>query len=84
MLSPIMPLSKGHLSLILASGMLDGRVELATGTVVVKAISTKEDYRKSEQTEIHGGIKFSAIVTAERPKLKLRVLSQDGKITEYS
>lgn len=80
----ILPLSTGHLALTLTSGMLDGRVELATGPVVVKAISTKEDYRKSEQTEIHGGIKFSAIVTGERPKLKLRVLDQSGKITEYT
>lgn len=84
MIEPIIPLSKGHLALILASGMLDGRVELESGPVVVKTISAKDEYQKSQSAEIHGGITFRAVVKGERPSLRIRVLDQSGKITEFS
>lgn len=81
---PVMPLSAGHLALTLASGLLDGRVELDSGVVVVKAISSKASYQKSETTEIQGTVTMRAIVTGEKPSLKIRVLDQSGKITEYT
>lgn len=84
MIEPIMPLSKGHLTLVLASGMLDGKLELESGPVVVKAVSMKEQYQKSQHSEMRGGITFRAVVTGEKPGLKLRVLDQNGVITEFS
>jgi len=84
MLEPILPLSPGHMALILASGLLDGLVELDSGPVVVKAISSKANYQKSETTEIQGTVTMRAIVTGEKPSLKIRVLDQSGKITEYT
>ena len=84
MLEPILPLSTGHLTLCLASVMLDGLVKLDSGPVVVKAISTKEPYLKSETTELQGAVTIRAIVKGERPKLRIRVLDQSGNITEYT
>lgn len=84
MINPILPLSPGHLALILASGMLDGVLGLDNGQrVLVKGVSTKSEYTISEKTEARGGQEVQAKVTGEHPVLKLRVLDQHGNITEY-
>lgn len=85
MIQPLLPLSTGHTALVLASGLLDGKLRLADGsTVIIKAISSKAEYEKSNKAELKAGITYKAVVTGERPQLRLRVLSQDGTITEYS
>lgn len=83
-LNPILPLSTGHMALVLTAGMLDGLVELETGPVVIKAISSKARYQKSQHTEIRKGTRHTIIVHGEQPQLVIRVLDQNGVITEYT
>lgn len=85
MIQSLLPLSHGHMALVLASGMLDGRIVMADGsTVIVKAISGKQQYQKSDAVTMRSGIVYRAVVNGERPMLRLRVLSADGVITEFS
>lgn len=83
--SPIMPLSPGHLGMVLASGLLDGLLTLASGeTVVVKGISQKEGYKASEEvTDLDDGGTQRKIVYSERAILKIRTINQDGEIVQY-
>lgn len=86
---PILPLSPGHLGMVLASGLLDGLITLADGrTVVVKGISQKEQYKLSEETsEIQtksGGTKTTKTeVFSERAALKIKTLDAYGTIITY-
>jgi hypothetical protein len=81
---PLLPISLGHLALTLGAGVLDGRLTLDDGsTIIIKAISTKEQYQKSDTAELRAGVTYRAVVSAEKPSLLLRVLSADGVIVEY-
>jgi hypothetical protein len=84
--SPLMPLSPGHLGMVLASGMLDGLITLANGeTVVIKGISTKSQYRVSEEiTESDGGTRTRKQVFSEKSELKIRTINSDGILVEYA
>lgn len=88
-LDPILPLSPGHLGLALASGMLDGRLTLANGkTVVVRGVSSKEEYDieadANRENGLHGTKQTTTVTKrGEKAKLVIRVLDQDGNITEY-
>lgn len=88
-LDPILPLSPGHLGLALASGLLDGRLTLASGRqAVVRGVSSKEEYEiETDATRENGrdGAKHTTTTTrwGEKAKLVIRVLDQDGNITEY-
>lgn len=80
---PLLPLSKGHLTLCLASGLLDGLVNLNGSPVVLRAVSSKQKYVKRTEVEIKNGTRHKITTRGERPSLVLRVLDADGKITEY-
>ena len=83
--SPVVPLSPGHLGMVLASGLLDGLITLASGeTVVIKGISQKEGYKASEEvTDLDDGGTQRKIVYSERAILKIRTINQDGEIVQY-
>lgn len=84
MIRPILPLSPGHLSLILASGMLDGVITLDDGRrVLMRGVSSKTRYTISDKTESRGGVAIRAETTGEKPILKIRVMDEQGNITEY-
>lgn len=82
---PIMPLSSGHMGMVLASGMLDGLLTLASGeVVVVKGISLKESYKASEEvTDLDENTQQRKTVYSERAILKIRTINQEGKIVQY-
>lgn len=85
MIRPIVPLSPGHLSLILASGMLDGAITLDDGRrVLIRGISSKKLYTMSDTVEARGGLQVKATTTGEHPILKIRVMDEEGTITEYT
>ena len=83
---PIMPLSSGHMGMVLASGMLDGLITLASGeTVCIKGISQKEQYKASEElVDLDDKTQQRKTVYSERAVLKIRTLNQDGHAMTYT
>lgn len=81
---PILKLGAGHTALVIASGLLDGLVNLNGSPCVLRAVSRKERYAKRVDTEIKNGTRHKITVHGERPELTLRVLDQEGRITEYT
>ncbi len=83
---PIMPLSSGHMGMVLASGMLDGLITLASGEVVcIKGISQKEQYKASEElVDLDDKTQQRKTVYSERAVLKIRTLNQDGHAMTYT
>lgn len=84
---PVMPLSPGHLGMALASGILDGLIQLESGRqVVVKGVSSKEQFEVvSESSESQeGGTTTRKTVYSERGILKIRTIDEDGVIVEYA
>ncbi len=62
---PPLPLDKGHLGLILASGMLDGVVETPHGPHVVRGSSTKIEYQNKELSTSDANPESGAVTTRD-------------------
>ncbi|SIO37105.1 hypothetical protein SAMN05444166_4166 [Singulisphaera sp. GP187] len=86
--SPPLPLDKGHLGLILASGMLDGPVEGPYGVHVVRGSSHKVEYHNKEQSKSESNPDTGAVTTkdvySERMITVIRVVEQNGVIQTFS
>jgi Uncharacterised methyltransferase family (DUF6094) len=87
-LSPPLPLDKGHLGLILASGMLNGIVEGPHGVHVVRGSSHKVEYHNKEQSSSEENPETGAVTTkdvfSQRMVTAIRVVEQDGTIRTFS
>lgn len=85
---PPLPPGKGHVALLLASGMLDGCVHGEDGTHVVRGTAKKVDYFNEaatpEPTEDENGAVTSKEVWSQRVVLVLRAVWGDGEIHTYS
>jgi hypothetical protein len=85
---PPLPLDKGHLGLILASGMLDGVVEGPHGPHVVRGSSTKVQYHNKEQSRSEFNEATGAVTTkdvfSQRMVTIIRAVGQDGEIRTFS
>jgi predicted RNA methylase len=86
--APPLPLDKGHLGLILASGMLDGVVEGPHGVHVVRGSSHKVEYHNKEQSSSDENPETGAVTTkdvySQRMVTVIRVVEQDGVIQTFS
>lgn len=87
--SPPLPLSQGHLGLVLASGMLDGVVEGPHGPHVVRGSSSKIKYHNvaassSRVTNEETGAVTAKDVYSERMITTIRTVDDDGTIQTYS
>jgi hypothetical protein len=86
--APPMPLNKGHLGLILASGMLDGVVQGPYGPHVVRGSSHKVDYHNKEASESTMNPETGAVTTkdvfSQRMVTVIRCVESDGEIRTYS
>ena len=86
--APPLPLDKGHLGLILASGMLDGVVEGPHGVHVVRGSSHKVEYHNKEMSTSEVNPDSGAVTTkdvfSQRMITVIRVVEQDGKIQTFS
>lgn len=82
--APIMPLSTGHMGLVLASGILDGIMTLSDGrTVVIKGLAWKTEYKKDVLETSKGKNKTRETIYQESVTMKLRCIDSDGVITDY-
>ena len=86
--APPLPLDKGHLGLILASGMLDGVVHGPHGVHVVRGSSHKVEYHNKELSTNEVNPDSGAVTTkdvySQRMVTVIRVVEQDGVIATYS
>ena len=86
--APPLPLDKGHLGLILASGMLDGVVEGPHGVHVVRGSSHKVEYHNKEMSTNEVNPDSGAVTTkdvfSQRMITVIRVVEQDGRIFTHS
>jgi hypothetical protein len=86
--APPLPLDRGHLGLILASGMLDGIVEGPHGVHVVRGSSHKVEYHNKEQSTSEENPETGAVTTREvysqRMVTVIRCVEQDGVIVTFS
>ncbi len=85
-LRPVLPLGAGHLGLTLASGLLDGYLEPEGWEPhVVRGIATKENVLvKTEEEESDTGKVTTTETFRENFKLKVRAITGDGTIHEFS
>ena len=85
---PPLPLDKGHLGLILASGMLDGTVAGPHGVHVVRGSSHKVEYHNKEASKNEENPDSGAVTTkdvfSQRPVTVIRTVEQDGCIRTFS
>jgi Uncharacterised methyltransferase family (DUF6094) len=85
---PPLPLDKGHLGLILASGMLDGVVAGPHESHVVRGSSTKIEYHNKELSKSDEDPETGAVTTKEvysqRMVTIIRCVTQDGKLYTFS
>jgi hypothetical protein len=81
---PPLPLDKGHLGLILASGMLDGAVEGPYGVHVVRGSSHKIRYHNKEASTSEENPDTGSVTTkdviSERPVTVIRYVDYRGTI----
>jgi predicted RNA methylase len=86
--APPLPLDKGHLGLILASGMLDGVVEGPHGVHVVRGSSHKVEFHNKEASDSTMNPETGAVTTkdvfSQRMVTIIRVVEQNGKIRTFS
>jgi predicted RNA methylase len=85
--APPLPLDRGHLGLILSSGMLDGVVHGPHGIHVVRGSSHKVEYHNkaaSGSTESESGAVTTKDVFSQRLVTTIRTVEQDGKIATHS
>jgi hypothetical protein len=87
-LSPPLPLDKGHLGLILASGMLNGIVEGPHGVHVVRGSSHKVEYHNKEASTSEENPETGAVTTkdvfSQRMVTIIRCVEQNGTIVTFS
>ncbi len=85
---PPLPLDRGHLGLILASGILDGVVESPHGPHVVRGSSTKVEYFNREASDSTEDPETGAVTTRDVYSQKMvtiiRCVTEDGTIYTYS
>ena len=85
---PPLPLDKGHLGLILASGMLDGVVEGPHGPHVVRGSSTKIEYHNKELSTSEANPESGAVTTkdvfSQRMVTVMHCVTSDGTIFTFS
>jgi predicted RNA methylase len=85
---PPLPLDKGHLGLILASGMLDGVVPGPHGPHVVRGSSMKKEYHNKELSTSEENADTGAVTTkdvfSQRMITVIRCVTQDGTIHTFS
>jgi predicted RNA methylase len=85
---PPLPLDKGHLGLILASGMLDGVVPGPHGPHVVRGSSMKKEYHNKELSTSEENPDTGAVTTkdvfSQRMITVIRCVTQDGAIHTFS
>lgn len=85
---PPLPLDRGHLGLILASGMLDGVVDGPHGPHVVRGSSSKLTYHNKELSGSDENPDTGAVTTkdvfSERMITIIRCVTQDGTIHTFS
>lgn len=85
--APPLPLDRGHLGLILASGILDGVVEGPHGVHVVRGSSHKVMYHNKEASCSEENPDTGAVTTkdvfSERMVTVIRAVEQDGVIRTY-
>ena len=86
--APPLPLDKGHLGLILASGMLDGIVAGPHGDHVVRGSSHKVEYHNKEQSSSDENPDTGTVTTkdvfSQRMVTVIRCVEQDGVIVTFS
>jgi predicted RNA methylase len=86
--APPLPLDKGHLGLILASGMLDGVVEGPHGVHVVRGSSHKVEYHNKPASSSEANPESGAVTTkdvfSQRMVTVIRVVADDGVIMTFS
>jgi hypothetical protein len=87
-LSPPLPLDKGHLGLILASGMLNGIVEGPHSVHVVRGSSHKVEYHNREASSSEENPETGAVTTkdvfSQRMVTVIRCVEQSGHIVTFS
>lgn len=85
---PPLPLDKGHLGLMLASGKLDGVVHTPFGAHVVRGSCHKVEYHNKEQSQSTENPDTGAVTTkdvfSERPVTIARMVDQRGIIWTHS
>jgi predicted RNA methylase len=85
---PPLPLDRGHLGLILASGILDGVVESPHGPHVVRGSSTKVEYYNKEASDSTEDLETGAVTTkdvySQRMVTIIRCVTSDGTIHTFS
>ena len=83
---PPLPLGKGHVALLLASGMLDGVVEGPDGPHVVRGTSKKVEYisDRSATENAETGAVTEKVVYSQRIVLTIRAVGEDGEIRTFS
>lgn len=85
---PPLPLDRGHLGLILASGILDGVVESPFGPHVVRGSSTKVEYYNKEASDSREDPETGAVTTrdvwSQRMVTIIRCVTEDGTIHTFS
>jgi predicted RNA methylase len=86
--APPLPLDRGHLGLILASGMLDGVVEGPHGVHVVRGSSHKVEYHNREASSSDENPETGAVTTrdvfSQRMVTVIRCVEQNGVIVTFS
>jgi hypothetical protein len=83
---PPLPVNKGHLSLLLASGHMDGIVRPAGEPAhVIRGVATKFTYLKERtEEETEGGAVKVRTVLAEQPQLTVRAVDAMGNLKTFT
>lgn len=83
---PPLPLNKGHISLILASGQLDGIIRPPDEPPhVIRGVATKQTYLKevTEEEREDGSVKRK-MVYSEQPVLTVRAVDANGNLKTFT
>jgi hypothetical protein len=79
---PPMSIGLGHQALLLASGFVDGLIQPPGESAhVIRGSASKERYVSSNETTEDEDSTTTRTVISERPKLTIRVLDSNGRIT---
>ena len=83
---PPLPLDKGHVALLLASGMLNGVVEGVDGPHVVRGTANKVEYisERSSTENADSGAVTEKVVFSQKIVLTIRAVGANGSIQTFS
>lgn len=85
---PPLPLARGHVAMLLASGALDGLVETPQGNHVVRGVSSKTEVYNEEASETSmsddGKTMKTKDVYSEKICLKVRAVDSSGTIYTFT